>query len=279
MNKKSSPAIETPATVISAEGSERRIGPYRIVTEIAVGMAHLYKAEQEHPRRMVALKMPTGGKLMTQEDRQRFLREIRATTGVDHPGVVPILDAGETPDGLPYYTMPWIEGVSLREKMKDLERLEAQRLLGELCEVVAAIHRAGYVHRDLKPENVMIDHHGRVRLLDFGLAKAYTAADGDGRISAAGVRLGTPHYMAPEQAGGGDTITPAADVYSLGVILREIGTGNRRLLDDCLAREPHARPPDADALLAAWRRPSGRLWPWLLVIVGATLLALAWILR
>lgn len=241
-------------------------------------MARVFRAEQGNPRRFVALKIPTDGRLMTQETRRRFLREIRVAAAVDHPGVVPVLDAGETEDGTPWYTMPWIEGESLRTAAIAMKRKEARRIFGELCEIVAAIHRAGYVHRDLKPENVMLDRHGRVRLLDFGLAKAYAAADGDGGLSGAGLRVGTPRFMAPEQAAGNSGIGPAADVYSLGAILRELGTSDRRLAKTCLADNPRDRPADADALLTAWRRRKG-VWPWLLCAAGAGLLALAWWLR
>jgi serine/threonine protein kinase len=262
----------------------RQIGKFKILDLLARGMALVYKAEQENPHRIVALKMPRGGRLLSPEVRQRFLREVGLAARVEHSGIVPVLEAGEI-EGTPYYTMPFIEGRSLNEVVSVEEPGFERRLdvFLRVCGVVQALHAQGLVHRDLKPENIMIDRHGDVRLLDFGLAKAL--AEKDDHLSSSEALLGTLQFMAPEQTrpGAKDQIIPATDVYSLGVILYWLLTDSfpyhvsgprdaaletiRNLAVEppsrrkaalspnldavilaCLAKEPHSRPQNAEEL-------------------------------
>jgi serine/threonine protein kinase len=195
------------------------IGPFKILELISGGMALVYKAEQSSPQRLVALKIPRGGKLLSSESRERFLREVRLASSLDHAGIVPVLDAGEI-DGTPYYTMPFIEGLPLDRHIETLKPETADRIqiFLRLCDVVQALHEKNLIHRDLKPANVLVDRYGDVRLLDFGLARAMEESTA---ISLDHSLMGTLQYMAPEQTlpGGKGALTPATDVYSLGVVL------------------------------------------------------------
>jgi serine/threonine protein kinase len=197
-----------------------RFGKFRILDIVAKGMALVYKAEQDDPRRIVALKIPRGGKLSSVEARKRFVEEVKVAAAREHAGIVPVLETGEV-GGVPYYTMPFIEGRALDHhvQLANLDVEKSLELFLRVCSVVQTLHADKLVHRDLKPDNIMVDKHGDIRLLDFGLAK-----------SLAGVReqsttdhtlLGTLQFMAPEQAtvGKQNQITSAADVYALGVIL------------------------------------------------------------
>lgn len=196
-----------------------RIGKFKILGRLAAGMSLVYKAEQDRPHRLVALKLPRGGKLMEAEVRQRFLREISLAAKLDHPAIVPVLEVEEI-DGTPYYTMPFVEGRSWDEWIKIEQPNLAKRLdvFLRLCDVVQALHAENLVHRDLKPTNLMIDRHGEVRLLDFGLAKVCLETTD---LTREPTVHGTPQCMAPEQTGlvPSREITTAADVYALGVIL------------------------------------------------------------
>lgn len=196
-----------------------RFGSYRILELISSSrMARVYKAEQETPRRIIALKMPLCGRMLSREVRHRFLREMSLASGVDHSGVVPVFEAGEV-EGVPFYTMPFIDGRSLDDFIRVEPTDLARRLIlfQKICLLVDALHQKGLIHRDLKPGNLMIDRHGDVRLLDFGLARS---TDGDDLNLTGSLCVGTPLFMAPEQTLPGESaITPAADVYSLGVIL------------------------------------------------------------
>lgn len=222
------PAPDSPDALVG-----RTFGQYEIFALVSESMALVYRARQATPRREVALKVPRGLGRIPDEVRRRFLREVQLNVGMSHPNIVGVLDAGEV-EGVPFYTMPFVEGQRLdrfvEERKPDLRwRLGVFR---RLCEVVQTLHRDGLVHRDLKSPNVMIDRDGEVRLLDFGLAKL-SAADGpDGAAAGAtlpradaavtqdtGVAMGTPRFMAPEQTLADRPITPAADVYALGVIL------------------------------------------------------------
>jgi hypothetical protein len=195
-----------------------QVGPFRILDLVSSSMALVYKAEQDRPRRTVALKIPRGGKLLSRDARERFLREVAAAAAADHAGIVPVLEAGEI-DGTPFYTMPFVEGRSL-DAFIESERPDLPRRLDvfrRICVVVQTLHERNLVHRDLKPGNLMIDRHGDVRLLDFGLARSCSPDD---PAVTGPLCLGTPAFMAPEQTcPGGAPETPAADVYSLGVIL------------------------------------------------------------
>jgi uncharacterized protein YecT (DUF1311 family) len=164
---------------------------------------------------------------LSQEDAiARFRREIRLAAGLQHPHIVPLFDAGEA-DGLLYYTMPFIEGESLRTRLERDRRLEpalVSRVLGELAGALGYAHRHGLVHRDVKPENIFLEFGtGRALLADFGVARGITA---DTAVTASGVVIGTPMYMSPEQFEG-QAIDGRSDLYSLGLVGWEMLTGER----------------------------------------------------
>lgn len=153
--------------------------------------------------------------------RARFAQESALVPKIDHPSLVPILSSGVDPLGNPYFVMEFVEGWTFREmslrgvwKLRDL-----LRALDQLLSALAAIHAAGIVHRDLKPENLLIDATGRLRLLDFGIAK-----DQESPLTEPGMILGTVSYMAPEQARG-EQATPQSDVYAVGAIVFRVLTG------------------------------------------------------
>jgi serine/threonine protein kinase len=200
----------------------RYFGDYELLEEIARGgMGIVYKARQVSLNRLVALKMILAGSFASSRDVQRFRTEAESAANLDHPHIVPIYEVGEH-EGQQYYSMKFVEGTSLSNHPRSDPRREVEGLVG----VIRAVHHAhqrGVLHRDLKPSNVLVDSQGTRLVTDFGLAKRM--ASGDGSITETGQVLGTPKYMAPEQAAGRKDLTVAADVYSLGVILYERLTG------------------------------------------------------
>ena len=204
-------------------GLERQ---YRIERELgAGGMALVFLARDIRHDRLVALKLlrPELSAILGGE---RFLAEIRTTANLQHPHILPLHDSGEV-DGLVYYVMPYVEGESLRDRLnreKQLPVEDAVRIAREVAGALDYAHRRGVVHRDIKPENILL-HDGQALVADFGIALAASKTDGSTRITETGMSLGTPQYMAPEQAMGEREITPKADVYALGCVLYEMLVG------------------------------------------------------
>jgi WD40 repeat protein/predicted Ser/Thr protein kinase len=200
----------------------RCFGDYELLEEVARGgMGVVYKARQASLNRIVALKMILRGTFASARDIARFRAEAESAANLDHPHIVPIYEVGEY-EGQQYFSMKFVEGASLARHARGKDRDE---IIG-LVEVVRAVHHAhqhGVLHRDLKPSNVMVDPQGRRLVTDFGLAKRLT--DTNRSLTDPVAVLGTPRYMAPEQAAGRKDLTVAADVYSLGVILYERITG------------------------------------------------------
>jgi hypothetical protein len=198
----------------------RRIGRYLIEAEVGRGgMGTVFRAHDPNLDRVVALKLPHG----QSANKERFQREARAAARVLHPNVCPIFDVGEH-DGEPFVVMAFIEGKSLSTYLDGaaLSVMDAVRVAGEVLGALSAVHAAGIVHRDVKPGNVLIDAAGRVFLTDFGLA----LPEGGSHLTTDGVIVGTPAYMAPEQAGGRPgEVGPRTDVYAVGVLLYRMLTG------------------------------------------------------
>jgi serine/threonine protein kinase/WD40 repeat protein len=238
--KRTDPSLaedETPPTVSPTDGDSLPAslppGPppaegvrgYEILGELGRGgMGVVYKARQVRLNRVVALKMILAGGHAAPEERLRFLAEAEAIAAVKHPGVIQVFDFG-THDGMPFFSMELCPGGSLADKLAGtpLAAREAARLVEQVTRAVQAAHEKGIVHRDLKAANVLITEDDKPKVTDFGLAKRVEAGAG---LTQTGSVLGTPSYMAPEQAAGRlREIGPATDVYALGAILYECLTG------------------------------------------------------
>src|SRR5665213_3615278 len=223
-----------PATLASGEtpligpplGTKvRYIGDYELLDELGRGgMGVVYKARQSKLNRLVALKMILAGEYAGEKELARFRTEAEAVARLQHPNIVQIFEVGEH-DGHPYFSLEFVDGGSLAQKLDGtpLPPQQAARLVETLARAMHAAHQAGVVHRDLKPANVLLTADGTPKITDFGLAKKL---DADAGQTQSGAIMGTPSYMAPEQAGGkSNEIGPAADTYAMGAILYECLTG------------------------------------------------------
>lgn len=202
-----------------------RFGDYELRQELGRGgMGVVYRAWQGSLSREVAVKMILRGQLATQVDRDRFEAEAQAAAKLDHPGIVPVYEVGEI-DGRAYFSMKYVRGTTLGQQLISgpLAPREAARMLAAVARAIHFAHMRGVLHRDLKPSNILLDETGEPHVTDFGLAKQLT--DGQS-VTKSGMMLGTPAYMAPEQAAGvRGQVGPRSDVYSLGVILYHMLTG------------------------------------------------------
>jgi tetratricopeptide (TPR) repeat protein len=202
------------------------------------GMGVVYQARQQGLDRLVALKMVLAGEYAGAAERQRFRAEALAVARLSHPNVVQVFEVGEH-DGRPYLALEYLAGGTLAHRLHSgpLPPREAAALLEPLARAVQAAHEKGVIHRDLKPANVLLTTDGAPKVSDFGLAKRL---DGSAGPTPSGAVVGTPAYMAPEQAAGTpEAVGPASDVYALGAILYEALTG----------RPPFQAPTPVDTLL------------------------------
>jgi serine/threonine-protein kinase len=188
------------------------------------GMGIVFRASHVRLKRRVALKMLLAGAYAAPHERARFQREAEAVAALRHPNIVQVYDVGDS-DGRPYFTMEYVEGSSLAHQLAGAPQpaCQAAQLVATLAAAVHAAHARGIVHRDLKPANVLLAEDGTPKVTDFGLARRQDAGAG---LTHTGEAVGTPSYMAPEQAQGRpDMVGPATDIYGLGAILYEMLTG------------------------------------------------------
>lgn len=212
----------------------------------AGGMGAVYRARHRKLDRHVAIKVLLPDLESDPMFAERFLREARAMARLDHPGIVRVHDFGEA-DGVFYLVLEYVEGASLRELIGS-SRMgpgDALSLVPQICDALQYAHDAGIVHRDVKPENILVDQDGRARIADFGLAKVRDPQTGGVTLTATHQAMGTPHYMAPEQLSSSGAVDHRADLYSLGVVLYEMLTGD-------LPIGRFSAPSERAPSLAAW---------------------------
>src|SRR5918998_4375317 len=214
-------------------------GRYRIESVAGTGgVGVVYRATDTETGQPAALKVVSSVRTLDDENRERLLREAQLVARIDHPGVVPVYEAGEH-DGHFYLAMLWVDGSDLDKLLTDLGPLPIERaveVIGHVADALDAAHERGFVHRDVKPANVMVADSGQVYLTDFGLTKVLDASTG---LTHTGQLLGTVDYVAPEQIEG-RPVDGRADVYSLGCVAFECLTG----------RVPFDRDNDAATLWA-----------------------------
>ena len=228
-----------------------RISRYEIKTLIGTGgMGSLYLARDTNPNtnRLVALKL-LNTNLESGDLRERFARESRALAALNHSNIVDIYDSGEF-RGFPYIVMEYVRGETLAEKIKRQAPMslgQKLKLMVELCSGLGHAHDGGIIHRDIKPANLMVDQHGRLKILDFGIARVSegTMTRAGLQVTQVNMRIGTPGYMSPEQIEGGD-IDRRSDLFAVGAVFYEVlsyreaftGTTTRQIENKVLEAQP-----------------------------------------
>ncbi len=209
-----------------------RVGKYEVEKFLGGGMSQVYRAKDSVLGRRVALKILTEAGAADQESKARFLMEARVASNITHENIISVYDFGED-RGRPFIVMEFLEGESLRDAIKLGHLGDFKKRLRTALQVARAldyIHSRKIIHRDIKPENINIDETGKVKLMDFGIAKSEGV-----QLTRAGFTLGTPYYMAPEQVLG-KPLTPQADVYAYGILLFELITGAKPITGDSVEK-------------------------------------------
>lgn len=233
-----------------AEGTERtkQLGSFDLERKVGQGgMGEVWLARQRSLDRLVAVKVLPRSLASQESFLERFQREARAAASLKHPHVIQVYEFG-IEDGTPYFAMEYVEGEDLQQVMRReryVNLREAVEVVRDVASALEAAHAKGIIHRDIKPSNVMIDRDGIVKVMDFGLAKA-TASD-DANLTNAGLIMGTPNYLSPEQ-GRGDPLDSRSDLYSLGVVFYELLAGKLPFRADTPAglifKHVYEPPPD-----------------------------------
>ena len=211
----------------------QRLGPWQLDEEVAIGgMSRVYRAHRADGAydQQVAVKLFDAAHL-DRKAAERFAAERRILASLDHPGIARILDGGQTDDGTPYVVMEFVRGLVITHHCEHHKVNLAGRLaiVRKACEALQAAHEIGIVHRDIKAGNILVDENGQPKLIDFGIAKVLqdqSVGDFDLPRTRAGAQILTPEYASPEQWRG-ELVSPASDVYSLGVLMYELVTGTR----------------------------------------------------
>ena len=218
----------------------KTLGHYQITEKLGEGgMGVVYKARDTHLDRFAALKVLPPEKVSDPDRKRRFIQEAKAASALNHPSIITIYDIDQA-DGIDYIAMEYVAGKTLDELIprKGMRLSLALKYAVQIADALARAHGAGIIHRDLKPSNVMVDEHGLVKVLDFGLAKLTEAAGPEAETAAtrtgAGTVLGTAAYMSPEQAEG-KHIDTRSDIFSFGSMLYEMLTGQRAFRGDTRA--------------------------------------------
>jgi serine/threonine-protein kinase len=227
-----------------------RFGKYELQEFLGGGMSHVYRALDTVIGRQVAVKILTDEACRDTEAKERFLHEARMSGTIQHDHIVTIHDYGEEM-GRPYIVMEFLRGNDLRDSMrkeKTGDLLNRLRISAECASAMEFVHERGIIHRDLKPENIFLEQSGRSKIMDFGISKAVGFS-----LTKAGNTMGTPFYMSPEQVMGVN-ITPLVDIYSYGIVLYELFTGERLVTGDSMERLFYVilhENPDTTKLAAA----------------------------